>query len=513
MLAAGIRFLASVPQQVPQTFDEAYNYINAVTLVEGRGFVEDFIWNYLEPPDDIPHPGNLYWMPLTGIIAAAGMLLLGLGYSSAQSGFILLSALLPPAGYLIAWQTTGNARHAWIVALLMLFSGYYFGRWTTIESFTPFALAGMLMLWSTARSLDTQRIGWALLAGAAAGLAHLARADGPLLLVVAGLALIARTLSAAPAEGARLSPSRALSLLAALVAAYLIVMLPWFLRNLQVIGAPLAPGGGKTIWLQSYDDIFSYARSIDARTYFDWGPGPILASKLWALQTNLQRLLGEQGLIFALPLAVVGWWRLRKETLFRVVLLYGVLLFIAFTFVFTFPGPRGSWFHSAGVLLPFIFTAAVVGLDDVLEFIGRWRPGWSEPGARNFFSAWLVGMAVILTLLIYVPTARTSAQPPRPAYGEIADLLRGKDATVMIGDPPAYLYLGGYRAVVVPNEPLEVLLDVAERYGAAYLVLDADHPLPLRAVYESPSSWSSLRLEQTFDDAEGPVYLFRIFPP
>ena len=68
-----VRGLTATLQHHPQTMDEAYSYMNAVTLSEGRGFVEDFIWNYLNPPETVTHPGNLYWMPLTNVIAWVGL--------------------------------------------------------------------------------------------------------------------------------------------------------------------------------------------------------------------------------------------------------------------------------------------------------------------------------------------------------------------------------------------------------------------------------------------------------
>ncbi len=49
--------------------------------------------------------------------------------------------------------------------------------------------------------------------------------------------------------------------------------------------------------------------------------------------------------------------------------LYLPLLFIAMTFIFTFPGTRGGLFHSGGALLPVVFATAGPGLEAVL--LGR----------------------------------------------------------------------------------------------------------------------------------------------
>jgi hypothetical protein len=49
----------------------------------------------------------------------------------------------------------------------------------------------------------------------------------------------------------------------------------------------------------------------------------------------------------------------------------------------------------------------------------------------------------------------------------------------MVGDPPGYWHHGGGQSIVVPNESVETVLTVSDRYGARYLVLDHNLPTPL----------------------------------
>jgi hypothetical protein len=340
-------------------------------------------------------------------------------------------------------------------------------------------------------------------------LGHLARADGPLLLIAVGLAVVGFTLSNSVEQPVSQRLLTAGKGLITILVGYLLVMTPWFWRNFQIVGAPLAPGGSKTIWLRSYNDLFSYGQDLSWQSYLAWGLWPIIQSKLTALGLNLQRLLGEQGLIFALPLAVIGWPRFRHHRLFQMALFYTVLLFIAMTFVFTFPGPRGSWFHSGGAILPYLFTLAVAGLDTTIEWIARRRRTWRAKSAKVVFSGGLVFLAIFLTTAIYLPKLAESRNVPDPAYPEMVDWLAGQAATVMIGNPPAWLYYGGHQAIIVPNEPLETVLEVADRYGAAYLSIDQNHPKPLEPLFEQQLSHPRLRLEATFT---GPTFLYRILP-
>ena len=145
-LALVVRGLAALPQQQPSYFDAAYYYVNGVNLAEGRGFVEDFVWNYLDHPGPPPQPSHLYWMPLTSILAAVGMIVGGVSYRAAQIPFVVLSALVAPITYWLAYLLAGQRRSSWLAGLLAVFSGFYVPYWTAIDNFTPFAVFGSLAL-------------------------------------------------------------------------------------------------------------------------------------------------------------------------------------------------------------------------------------------------------------------------------------------------------------------------------------------------------------------------------
>src|SRR5512145_1993205 len=84
ILALLIRLLAAWPQQQPNYMDATYSYVNALNLAAGRGFVEDFVWNYLSNPGLPPQPSHLYWMPLASILAWLGLAMGGVSYRAAQ---------------------------------------------------------------------------------------------------------------------------------------------------------------------------------------------------------------------------------------------------------------------------------------------------------------------------------------------------------------------------------------------------------------------------------------------
>lgn len=480
----------------PGYMDVAYYTSGAIRLAEGHGFQEPFIWNYLDRPAGIPRPGFLYWMPMPSILAAPFAALLPGSFFALQIPFALLSALLPPLTYGFAWRTLNRRQTAWLAGLLILFSGLFFPYWTVPETFTPFALFGALALWLAGTDHPDTRVRnlRVLLAGGLVGLAHLTRADGFLILPVAGLVAFisqknggvgpSREHPAPDTLRFRLSRSTPI-LLSLLVLGYLLAMAPWFLRNLIAIGTPLSSAGTQTLWLRDYNDLFCYECDLSLDTYLAWGWPNILRSKSWAVKVNLQRFLAEDCLIFLLPFTLLGLYRLRRRLPFLLATVYLIVLFLVHSLAFTFPGPRGGFFHASTAILPFLHIAAAEALHSVIRWAGR-RRRWPVRQSQAVFSVATVVLALILS--VYAMAGRQATRPDlQSLYSGIHERILEEDpeeATVMVGNPPAFWYATRQPALMVPNADLETVLDVCERYDVGYLILDHNHPPPLGDVYE-----------------------------
>ncbi|RLC73721.1 MAG: hypothetical protein DRI81_14775 [Chloroflexi bacterium] len=482
-LALLVRLLTACLLTGPPYMDVYYYTAGAYRLAEGRGLAEPFLWHYLDDPTGVPNPGFLYWMPLPSILAALFVALVGRSFLAAQLPFILLSALLPLVSYTVAWRIAESRRQAWAAGLLTLFSGFFTPFWVLPETFAPFALFGSLALWLSGKETETPASCFLPLAsGLLVGLAHLTRADGLLLLPVVALAPLLTSQSRAR----RKVWSSVVGNWSLLLLGYLLVMSPWFIRNISLIGAPLSPAGTKTLWLTDYDDIFCYNCDLTLRSYLAWGWPNILQSKLFALWTNFQRLLAEDLMVFLLPFSIIGLYRLRRRLSFALSLVYLSLIYSVHSLAFTFPGWRGGFFHSSGVLLPFLHTAAVVGLDASVRWAARRRRGWNLRQAQAVFTAGIVVLAITLStygLLSKLPAWNNSEQ----IYHTVGDWLTVRevpdDTVVMARNPPGFWYHTARPAVVVPNEGVEGLLEAAARYHVEYLLLDQNCPRSLRPLY------------------------------
>jgi hypothetical protein len=484
--------------------DVAYYAAGAIRFAQGGGLSEPFVWNYLDDIVTLPRPGFLYWMPLPSLLAAPFAFLFPGSFFALQLPFVLISASLPLVAYRVAWEVVGQRRTAWLAALLTLFSGFFFPYWNLPETFAPFALAGSVALLLA----DTRQHRLAsLFVGLMVGLMHLTRADGILLLPVVALAPLLSSQSSGTQRVTRLVFGHWL----AITLGYLFVMIPWFVRNLFVSGTFLSPAGAKTLWLTNYDDLFCYGCDLSLRSYLAWGWDNILGSKLLALWVNFQHLLAENCLVFLLPFVLIGLYRLRRHTMFALSICYLSLLYLVHSLVFTFPGWRGSFFHSSGAVLPFLFVAGVEGLDAVVGWAAR-RRRWRLRQAQAVFTTSAVVAAVALSG--YVTTHKILAwRDADVLYEEVGQWLAQEESVegaVMVANPPAFWYYTQRPAVVVPNNDVDTLLAVANQYNVRYVLLDRNCPVPLVDLYTGQEIYSQLEPVAMWGEGEERAILYML---
>jgi len=510
LLALAVNGLVAILVNVPGYPDADYYFNGALLVARGGPLVEPYFWNYAAAPAALPTPAFAYWQPLPSFIGALGIWAFGsqAAFGSAQAVFSLLGSAVPVLAYLVAAQL-GERRHALLSGVLAAFSGFYAIYWSLPESFTPFALAGAGALLLAGIALRDGRARLWLAAGACAGLAHLARADGLLLIAV----LVPVALSGAGRARGRLAHA------SLAVLGYLLVMAPWFARNLVMFGSIQAPGGLRALWLVDYNDLFTYPNSLSASSFFAAGWEAILRSKWQALTTNTATLIGALNLVILTPFFFIGAWGLRRSTFLRPFFAYSVLLFIAMTFGFSLVGARGGWMHSGSALFPWIVAVGVVGFDRAILWAASRRPDWDPPRAFRMFGALLVAVAAALTA--YIVAGRVVGLPWRGvvawnnsgsefaeagAYLDSLNLRR--ELMVMTNNPMGFYARTGRGGIPLANGGEEAVLRAARDYGVYYLVIDQNIPEGLRALYERGASSEAFILMKAFGDPANPTYLF-----
>jgi hypothetical protein len=266
--------------------------------------------------------------------------------------------------------------------------------------------------------------------------------------------------------------------------AYLLVMMPWFVRNLNVIGSPLPTGGVKTAFLRGYDEIFAYPADWSLADFLEWGAGNIVQSRWTAFINNFGTFVAVETWVLLGPFALAALWKRRREPLLAGFWLYAPALHLAMTLVFAYPGYRGGLFHSAAALLPFWAVLGALGLDDAIMTVGRWR-NWNAPQAKLVFGSALAVLAALLSGSAWSAQARN--RETAPDYDELAAYLP-PDAVVMVNDPAAWYYHTGLSGVTIPDAPLERLPELAGRYCLTYLVIDRNVTRPFAPLIRDGAS-------------------------
>lgn len=57
--------LARVFAPMPTYTDASHHFNLATHIASGQGFIDHYLWNYVDPPAELPAPSHRYWMPLT----------------------------------------------------------------------------------------------------------------------------------------------------------------------------------------------------------------------------------------------------------------------------------------------------------------------------------------------------------------------------------------------------------------------------------------------------------------
>lgn len=504
-LGIAVSALSASLISTPGYMDAEYYYATGKQIAGSEGFLEPFIWNFLDHPEGIPHPSHHYWMPLPSILAAVGMFLLGDHFRAAQLAFVVLTAVMPVWTAWLALSIHGKPGDALLSGVLAALPGFFLPYLVTSDSFSVYMLIGSATLFLSARAVQKGGLASWLLTGACIGLAHLTRADGLLLFFPALLAVGWKRRNVGFG-------------LAALVLGYGLVMCPWWLRNIRAFGGIFPPGTTRTLWQRSYNELFSYpAWELNFQNWSSSGLDSILQVRAHALWTITQRVIGENGLIFLGPLMFLGARRLWNHALVRLTMFYVLLLVVVMSFAFPFAGARGGFFHSSAAVMPVLWALVPVGLRQAIEW-GVRRRGWSGTNAYVVFSRAMLVMALVLTAGLYVSKV---VSPPgwdsaMESHREIAARLRSlteEPGIVMVNDPPGFYLASGLSSVVIPDGDPQALFDAAFRYEVEWIVLDENHPEGLKGLYQQPSSIPWVALRDTMPRGDGEQVLFLEFLP
>ncbi len=466
-------------QNVPGYMDAEYYYSMGLRIAKSGEFSEPFVWNYLSGANSVPHSGFDYWMPLPALVAAIGMWVMkSYSFGAARIGPVILACAIPPLTMFLSYRLTARKSVAFLAGALAVLPAFYSVFITTTDSFAiVMVLGGIFVI----LALREKRWYHYALIGVVAGLLHLTRADG-LVWLFAGVVLVWES-----------KQQRGLSL-AALLGGYLIVMGPWMVRNLRVLGTILPAGSSRMFWLREYNDLFTYrVKELNFKYWVAQGWKSIVTNVLLSTGKNLMTAIFIQGQLVLLPLMIVGIRRNWRLAGVRISLVVWAMVFIIMSAVFPFAGMRGGFLHSGAVLQPLLWALAADGFQAAITW-GEKKRGWKLEKGLIVFGSSLVILLGLASAFIYNerviggslsdPIWEESFQSAQEVGEELAS--RGVNGLVMINNPPGLYAATGLSAVVIPSGGTDVLLEAAREFGAEYIVLEPNHPLALDELYRYP---------------------------
>jgi 4-amino-4-deoxy-L-arabinose transferase-like glycosyltransferase len=330
---------------------------------------------------------------------------------------------------------------------------------------------GPLALWLCAKAARGDRR-FLIASGVVVGLAALTRIDGALLGLPVALVAIRDVSHSRDRQ----------SLIAALacVGAFLLVVAPWAIRQVDTFGTILPSAvSGRALWLTDYQQLFSVAQPPTLDQWLSQGVG-------WIVSSRLGGLLAALGLFALLPLAAVlapfaafGAWHERRNVAFGPFLIYGAALLLVMALLFPILVPHGTFIHASASLIPYTFLLTVVGIGAAVRWIAERRPAWNADVAVRVFSWSAVAVAVIATVVQTSTTTAAWSQARERQTALVASLVTQPPGDrFMAADPGAINYLTGRQGVVTPADSLPVIEQVMRDYDVKWLVLESDQIVP-----------------------------------
>ncbi|MBI3167971.1 MAG: hypothetical protein HYZ22_05800 [Chloroflexi bacterium] len=494
LLSLAVQFIVSRFQTVPGYLDANYYFSGGVQLAQGNGFTEPYLWNYLDDPAGIPHPSHGYWLPLASIVSALGMWLTGqTTYEAGRLFFILLAALVPPLTAALSHRFFQNTAFAWTSGLLALFPVFHLPFLPVPDNYAIFMVAGGLLFLLADRPHP-----WFWM-GVFAGVMSLARTDGLLWLGLTFLFILWRV------QDEKLSFASLLQSGALAFLGFILVMGPWYARNLGVFGAIMSPAGSRALWITSYEETFIYPAS--KLTFDSWlasGWSEIFKVRWWAFTNNIQTVIAAQGHLILFPFIAGGMYLLRKDRRVQLGILAWVILFLVMTFIFPFAGARGSLFHAGAALQPLFWALAPFSLEKVVAW-ARSKNRFTDH-AYVVFRIALVQIVVMLSVwVVWVRVIQNGWEEGELSYPAVEKFIVENGAQpnepIMVLSSPGYYMMTGRPAFVQPYGDVNTLLEVADRYNIRYYAFEAQGRLkPIADLYDNPQNYPQFEYLGEVDD-------------
>ncbi len=474
-------------------YPDSFYYVDvARQLAAGHGFSVDFVWIFVEVGGHIPAvpvlpiASNAHWLPLASIVQVPFIWLLGPTAFASGLPFALIGAAAAPLTWAIGRDANMRPAVALGAAVMAAVPGLLLVFMAQPDNFALFQTLVAGSLWLAGRGMRGRRWSFAA-AGLLAGLATLSRTEGMLVLGVLGLTFLwdrwrsRRASGDDPARPARIPLAAALGA----VALFVLAAGPWFARQIAVFGS-MSPSTstGKVLLIRSMSEWDSIDTPATLDHLLGMGIGPLLATRVTGLLSAVVILVVFLGTVVLMPPMVAGAWARRRDAAFGPFFGYAAALFAFSAILTSIHVPGGMFIHSAVGLAPQAYLLMFEGIGGLVVWAGRRRSGWdpAPAGRRLFTAAVAVGFAaaIVGSQIVHQGWSATRERMTAVASALDAAAVPATDR-IMSFDASGTRYWTGRGGVVLVNDPIATVKDVAVAYNIRWLVLELGQSVPAAA--------------------------------
>jgi hypothetical protein len=263
---------------------------------------------------------------------------------------------------------------------------------------------------------------------------------------------------------------------------FVLVAGPWFARQLAVFGS-LSPSSatGKVLLIRTFSEWNSLTIPATLDHFLGQGLGPLIASRIGGLVAAVTIYAVLVGGVVLVPFMLIGGWLRRRSLDFSPAFAYAGILFAFNALVFAVHVPGGTFIHSAIGLAPHTYVLVLEGIAASVGWVAARRRGWNVEQATRVFSGATVAFAVVVATVASLTTHATWATrvaDHRFAAAALDAAGAPLSDRVMSIDASGTRYWSGRGGVVLVNDPLPTIEQVARAYQVRWLILERTDAVP-----------------------------------
>ncbi|MFX1520180.1 MAG: glycosyltransferase family 39 protein [Promethearchaeota archaeon] len=445
--------------------DPAFYYVLAENLVSGKGFTIEYLWHFHVEYSDIAHPID-YWAPGISIITAVFFSFFGESWRVATlvvnfSGTFIVLMVYCWGKYLF------NKKIGFVAAFFSSINPYFLTDSTYLGPDTTYIFTLILASFLIIKGInDDNKKFWAI-GGCLVGISYLMRYEAATIMITVFIYFIIRRKKLTFKEN-----NFWLCILF-----FLFIVSPWLIRNSIIFHDPFFSTQRMTGTLFEWEDFYRLSLPPWESHLSYVG----LRMRLIALRLSLEPLLGQLSTLGFLFFGIGVYLSSSKKEIWFFYI-RAILGLLSTSLLFPVSTLQGHPFPTSYIdCLPVFIILMVVGL---FKFSNKFR-NMPFPANRPY----LLKIFVFIGLLILV-TAQTiiifrggdfygrvrSSKSTKEAYGSLGEWIQEntpKDSIIMTRNPWELYYYSRRRAIMIPNEDFQTILEIVKKYYVDYLEIDA----------------------------------------